>query len=493
MIVLFAALAPLGVLPADGSELRRLPPVEPAPVDIGAASWDGGVASLASEAATPATTTPVPPEAAATPVQLANFQAGPVEFGYEPPDFETGVQFNKGLFIKARDLDENPFSMYVGGRMQLRHIGFARDEETWTDNAGVTRPIRNRNQFDMERARINFSGNAISPDMTYLFILDMDGDGGSITDGLAYFFQYEVNPALKIRMGRWKAAAHREWLLSSRYLTLSDRSMATEFFRVGFSDGVWLIGDFTLFDRCDDRRPLHYEMSLTNGVRTSSRRALLLDDNLGAAATLYWDGGGKYGAGAPDFLYHKEPVFRLGCSVAHDKSDDRSDAGTTFALGDDNFVRLSDGTRLADVGSLAPGVQLLGDRVFLAAVDFGFKYRGWSASCEYFIRELYDFVADGPLPVGSLYSYGYHAHVGKFITPQRWDVNFRMSEISGFLGSGFEYSLGTTYYFGGDRDQVNKLNFDVTNVVQSPINSGLADILAGDDGILFRTQVQIGF
>lgn len=405
------------------------------------------------------------------------------------PGYEVGAQFNKGLFIRSTDLEKNPYAMYIGGRIQLRYIGFTRTEDTWTDNAGVTRPIRNRNQFDTERARLNFSGTALDPDLTYLFILDADGDGGSLVDGLAFFFTYEIDPALKVRVGRWKAAADRQWLLSSRYQRFADRSLATEFFRVGFSDGLWLLGDFEMLGSDG----WHYETSLTNGLRSSSRAATRLDDNLAFAGTLYCDPWGDYGAGDPDFACHSEPVIRYGGSVALSKSDDRSDAGVTFGLGDDSFVRLSDGTRLADTGALAPGVTLLGDRALLAAFDVGFKYQGWSANVEYFIRSLQDLRADGPLPMTKIYTYGYHAEAGKFLIPQTLDLNCRISQVSGMFGDSFEYSGGMNYFFGAKDDRVNKFTFDVTRVRRSAINSSLADILAGDDGVLFRAQVQIGF
>lgn len=421
---------------------------------------------------------PVALEASLEPPQLAS-----------GPDYELGALFDKGVFIRSTDLEERPTALYIGARFQLRHTAFTRDNETWTDQAGVTRTIRNRNNFDSERLRLNLSGTALDPNLTYYIIFDGDADGGSNVDQLAYIFTYEIAPQLKVRMGRWKAASDREWLMSSRFFRMVDRSLATEYFRAGFTDGVWLLGD--LGDAW------HYEASLTNGLRTSTRRAFDLDDNFGVAATFYVDPLGSYGPGEQDYAYHCTPVVRLGGSVAFDKSDDRSDAG--FPLGDDGFLRLSDGTRLSDVGALAPGVRLLGDRVLKGSVDWGVKYRGWSFSGEYFVRSIHDLVADGALPVEELYDYGFHVAGGVFLRPKRFDVNARMSQVSGLFGDGFEYSLGCNYYWGNGKrdgklaDRVNKWSFDVAEIKGSPTSSTPADYLAGDDGVMFRTQVQIGF
>lgn len=463
MLAALALLACTSVAVATDS-LRRLPPLPPVdyPVDY-----------------------PVTLAQALEPVSTPGF-----EIGYDAvPEVEFGAVFDKGVYLRSTDLESRPFALYVGARLQLRHTGFVRDDTSWTDQAGVTRGIRNRNNFDTERARLNISGTAVDPNLSYLIVLDGDADGESEVDALAYMFTYKVAPSLRVRVGRWKAASDREWLLSSRFFRMVDRSLATEYFRVGFTDGVWLLGDLG--------QGWHYETSLTNGLRTSTRRPFDLDDNLSAAATWYVDPLGSYGQGESDYACHTSPVVRLGGSLAYDKSDDRSDAG--FPLGDDGFQRLSDGTRLSDVGALAPGVRLLGDRVLKGSIDWGVKYRGWSFSGEYFVRRIHDLFADGPLPLDDLYDYGFHVAGGVFLVPQRFDVNARMSQVSGFYGDGFEYTIGCNYFWGNHRkdgkldDRVNKWSFDVAEIKGSPVTSTPADFIAGDDGVMFRTQVQIGF
>jgi len=411
--------------------------------------------------------------------------------GWSPdtPRFEVGALFDKGVFIRGTDLQRDPYALYVGARVQLRHTGFTRDAESWTDNAGVTREIRNRNHMETERLRVNLSGTAIDPALTYYFVLDGDADGASNVDLLASIVTYEFDEALQLRLGRWKVASHREWLLSSRYLTLVDRSMATEFFRVGFSDGAWLLGDLD--------HGMHYEMSLTNGARTGPRRATDLDDNLGAAATLYWDALGPYGPGMVDYARHADPVVRVGAGLTFEKSTERPDV--EIPLGDNNFLRLSNGTRLADTGSLGAGVSVLGARTLEGAVDVAVKWRGWFASGEWFIRSIQDITADGPIVVSQVNDHGYRFDTGVFLVPQRFDVLARLSHVSGPFGDAWEYAAGFNYYWGSGRrdgkldDRINKFSFDVTALGGSPVSSGPSDLVAGDDGVLFRTQVQVGF
>ncbi|MEQ8849416.1 hypothetical protein [Botrimarina sp.] len=468
------------------------------------------IASLAVAApAQQATTAPGPQPAEAAPPTLAPVLLPPVPQseptgayrpligvastdadGAQGPQYEVGAVFDKGIFIRGVDSDRDPYSLYIGARLQLRYTGFARDEETWTDAAGVSRPVRNRNNFDSERLRLNLQGTAIDKDLSYYLIFDGDSDGGSNVDQLAYIVTYRFDDALQVRLGRWKVASDREWLLSSRFLSLVDRSMATEFFRVGFSDGVWLLGEL--------EGGWFYETSLTNGLRTSTRQPFNLDNNLGWAATVYADPLGPYGAGLGDYEWHESPVVRYGASLAYDRSTDREDAG--FPLGDNNFLRLSDGTRLADVGALGPGSRVLSDSVLEAAADFAVKWCSWGVSTEVFLRSIHDIRADGPIDRDQVTDYGYRLDVGKFFVPKRLDGWARHSHVAGPLGNANEFALGFNYYFGdigsGDNDLsdlVNKFSMDVTLVDGSPVTTTTADLIAGDDGLLLRTQVQIGF
>jgi hypothetical protein len=405
------------------------------------------------------------------------------------PRYEVGAVFDKGVFIRGVEPDRDPYSMYIGARLQLRHTGFTRTADEWTDSTGNTREIRNRNNFDAERVRLNLQGTAVDPNLSYYFILDGDSDGQSNVDMLFYAFTYKFDDALQLRAGRWKAASDREWLVSSRFLTLSDRSMATEYFRAGITDGLWLLGD--LGDGW------HYETSLSNGLRSSTRRGFEYDDNLGLTATLYHDPLGDFGPDLIDYACSASPLVRYGASAAFDKTDDRSDVG--FPLGDDNFVTISDGTELADVGALGPGARVVSDRILKASLDYGMKYRGWFLSTEWFFRSIQDIAATAPIFVSQIDDHGYRLDTGVFIVPKRLDVIGRVSHVSGPFGDSYEYACGGNYYWGSGttdgklNDRINKLTFDVTYVDGSPVTSPLNDMVAGDRGVLFRTQLQIGF
>jgi hypothetical protein len=234
---------------------------------------------------------------------------------------------------------------------------------------------------------------------------------------------------------------------------------------------------------------LHYETSLTNGLATSRRATSALDDNMAWAGTMYWDPWGEYGNGSQDFGYHGDPVLRIGCGALASRTEDRADSG--FPLGDDSFLRLTDGTPLSAVGALAPGVRVTSAQTYQTSIDAGLKYRGWSLNTEYHFRWIQDLGADGAIPVTQLAQRGFHVQAGTFLIPRTLGLDFEVTHVAGLYGDGYTYGVGLNYYWSDDR--VNKFTFDVLDVQRSPDRSPQAGLFAGDDGQLVRAQVQIGF
>ncbi|MFK7818977.1 MAG: porin [Planctomycetaceae bacterium] len=391
-----------------------------------------------------------------------------------------GADYNKGFLISPLDPKRDKFQLKVNGWIQFRHIGFARDEDNWTDNAGVTREIRNRNHFDIERGRLVFSGYAIDPKLTYFLQLDGDSDGREGVDFFDYWWAWKFSDALRIQAGKRKVAASRRWLMGARDSRFVDRPIATDFFRPDRTVGLWATGKF------DDT--LFYEMNLGNGYRTAARNSFEIDDKLSFAATGWWDVAGPFGKSITDHAMSDETLVRVGHSFAY-----APQAGTRpgAPLRESTFLRLADGTVLSDTGALAPGVTVSKSDVLLYALDFGWKDNGWSVSAEAYFRWLRNLAGDGALPVDSIQQRGFFVELGSVINPNYSDWNVRYSEIRGDFGGGRESSVGLNFYPLGK--STVKVAFDVSYYDGSPLNNTASDVLAGDAGLLFRTQFQAQF
>ena len=107
--------------------------------------------------------------------------------------------YDKGFGIFPYDKKKNPFELKINGWIQFRHHAFAREVDSWTDNAGITRPVKNRNAFDIERARLSFKGTALDPRLTYFYQLDGDTDGRHAVDFFDYWWAWKVSDRFRLQ------------------------------------------------------------------------------------------------------------------------------------------------------------------------------------------------------------------------------------------------------------------------------------------------------
>lgn len=400
-----------------------------------------------------------------------------------PPDahiLRYEAVYDEGFLLRPLDARRHPFALRVNGRIQFRYSGFARDVETWTDNAGITRPVLNRSNFEIERARLIFSGYAFSPRLTYFLQMDGDSDDREIFELFDYWWAWEFSDAFTMQMGKRKVPASRQWLLSSADTRLVDRPMACDFFRPDRTIGIFGIGRFGDLG--------HYEVMLGNGYRTANLPPSELDDRLTFAGTQYWDPFGDFGDQIVDFSSNHNALARVGHSFVYSPGDQNIPGEPT---GEADFVRLTDGTKLTEPGALAPGVTVSQFDVYLYGVDLAMKWRGWSIDTEVFFRWIEAIEADGPLTITNLFQRGFYVEGGRFLVPSKFDINVRYSQIDGFFGNASSYAAGCNWYPG--QTPSLKISLDATKLNSSPLNNTSSNILVGEDGMLYRGQLEARF
>lgn len=386
------------------------------------------------------------------------------------------VGYDRGFVLRPIDPRRHPFELKINGWIQFRHHGFARDVDSWTDSAGVTRDVLNRNVFDIERGRLLFSGFAIDQRITYFLQLDGDSDGAETVDFFDYWWAWQFDEQFTVQVGKRKVPGSRQWLLSARHTRLVDRPLACDFFRPDRTTGVFAVGRLGQTGQ--------YEAMVGNGYRTANVPPADNDARMTFAWSNWWDPRGDFGSQLVDYDSVEAPLWRVGHSAVYS----RQAAVGGFPVGEADFVRLTDGTRLTALGALAPGATVSSFDVFLYGIDAAVKYRGFSANAEVYCRWIENIDADLPLATRSLFQRGWYVEGGRFLIERKWDVNARYSQVSGSQGDATEFALGTNWF---PLDTTNlKLSFDVTAINNSPLQNPASDILAGDDGTLFRTQLQ---
>ncbi|GEM_PF-811782 len=405
--------------------------------------------------------------------------------------YDGGFYITSPEGIKIGDLDV-PFLLKHRARLNYRH--------TYFDSHG---PNPDENDLELERARIYFLGYFLRPYLEYQITLDGDEDDTREVETvgvydwiISYGFSKPLGwecAEMGLRFGKWKSPMFRQETESSGRQQFTERSMVDKFFQVDRNDGVSLYGKFDLLDR-----PFRWEAGLINGFNTTTSRPARastvagappdMDNDLAFVSKTNWELIGEWveGDGEPDLSYHCCPALRVGTTFGATRVDP---GGGPLESRESREIRVCDtGARLTDI--LPDTVTEFTELLY--GVDWGYKYRGWSFNNEYFFRSIFDFAG---ADVDTLFDWGYYAQLGYFIVPKKFEVAGRYSTVlgnsstlGGGLHSGDEVAGTFNWYIRGHS---LKFQFDVSHYNGAVIGSSSGQFLAGDEGWLFRSQVQI--
>lgn len=372
-----------------------------------------------------------------------------------------------------------PFSTRLNGWMQLRHAAF--------DSDG---PNRSRNALSLERIRIGLDGHAYAPELRYTLVLDANSDQAADVSFLDAFFSYDfgcrmldLKPGtLGFRAGKWKSPFSRSREESARRFQFTERSVGNLFFDIGRSTGVSIYGEGAL-----RTMPARFEVSLINGIN-SGRDATIsaedLDRNFAWSGRTSIDPLGPFSNGESDLAWSPQSILRLGAGVVGTRLDRE---------GRVEFARprvVASGRSLSEL--LPPSVDSFDLLMF--TVDSHWKVRGFSLIAEYHWRTLYNF-SNGEVP--TLTDTGLVLQAGYFVIPKKLEALARWSKIVGDSGTLGDFSEATHEIGTGVvwfiKDQDVKFTVDLSWIDGVPVNSPRLSLLPGDEGLLFRSQLQFGF
>ena len=175
------------------------------------------------------------------------------------------VTYQRGWTLRPYRPDQTPFEMKLELHNQFRFTQFSARGEPDPDATGTARDISDRNDFDINRGRVVFSGYAFSPDLGYYLNIDYSTVASDSILPLLGWTSFRISDRLSVFFGRGKVPGTWEWQQTSRYTLGVDRSMATTFFRPSISAGIWANGSLT--------DSLHYTVFAGDGFNTLTLRA----------------------------------------------------------------------------------------------------------------------------------------------------------------------------------------------------------------------------
>jgi hypothetical protein len=351
-------------------------------------------------------------------------------------------RYRDGMIIWETPEDAQvPFLLKFNINTQLRYLNTLDSEETFTDHLGVTRDVHKRNDITVNRAMFILGGYVFDQRARYSFTVWTSAGAASII--VASNIGWRFNNALTITGGYTGVPGSRSLVNTFPFFTSTDRSMADNFFRPGFTQGAWANGDFA--------NGLSYLAFVGNGLNTLNISANKIDTHLALSGSVWWEPLGAYGEPGKarnmydDYFASKTVRIRIGTSFTRSREDRFSNLDQSSP--ENTSLYNSDGVLTFSTGAFAPGVTVDVATYRMWAVDGGIKWNGLAINGQYFVRWLDDFEADGPLPLASTLDHGGEVTVGQFVKPRKVMVYGRGSWVRGQFGDSHEYGGGVKWHF----------------------------------------------
>jgi hypothetical protein len=396
----------------------------------------------------------------------------PVQGLWQPPHWD------KGFVLVSTPDPEQPYRLVLNHVSQFKYTNTLGVDETYTDHLGNEKTVLRRHDIQLTRDVFYFSGYAFSPHLDFNILLYTSSATLSAT--AAGYVGYVFHKAFALRAGFFSLPSLRSMTGTYPFFHGTDRSMAVNFMRPGFTQGIWGEGE--------PLPNIRYLAMVGNSLNTLDISAVKIDYNFAYSATVWYDGN-NFGKAWNDYEDHTEPALRVGTAFTFAREDRLSDLSTSSP--ENNATFITDGNLLFATGSLAPNVTIDLANFYLWAIDGGLKFHGLAFNVEFYMRWLNKFRANGPLPQNSLYDWGFEASLGYFVLRAQLELYARTSHIRGPFGKPIEGGGGFNWYPFGTRQVW--LNLEVMGIKDSPFGSTLYVYSAGQTGVLVQSQFLLRF
>jgi hypothetical protein len=448
----------------------------------------------------PATTPPAPPETIqpiagprpdAPPLPEAPRLAEPPAQLQTPPAAATGVSspppaqaawlppyWDKGfVLVSTPKSAPMPYRLVLNHVSQFKYTNSLATNETYTDHNGMVHDVQQRNDIQLTRDVFYFTGYAFDPRLDYNILVFTST--ATLVATAAGYAGFVFNKGFALRTGFFSLPSLRSLTGTYPFFHGTDRSMATNYFRPGFTQGVWANGE--------PLPGINYIAMIGNSLNTLDIKSANIDNRFAGSASIWYDRN-DFGKAWNDYEHHEAPALRLGSAMTYAREDRLSDLAQ--AGPENNATFISDGLFLFETGSLAPNVTISLADFYLWAIDGGIKYRGFALNVELYFRWLNRFTADGPLPMDNMFDWGYDSSVGYFVL-RSMELFGRSSFVRGPFATAIEESVGFTWY-PFDTRQV-WINAELAYVRNSPFGGGYYMYSVGQTGLVIPVQFLVRF
>ena len=395
-------------------------------------------------------------------------------------------RYRDGMIIwETPDDAPIPFLLKFNINSQIRYLNTTNREETFTDHLGVTRDVHRRNDITVNRAMFILGGYVFDKRAKYSFTVWTSAGAASIV--IAANIGWTFHKALTIMGGYTGVPGSRSLVDTFPFFASTDRTMADNFFRPGFTQGAWARGDLP--------GKLSYLAFVGNGLNTLSITANKIDTHLLLSGSVWWEPLGEYGPPGKsrqmydDYFAEKKVRVRIGTGFTRSREDRFSNLDQSSP--ENTSLYNSDGVLLFSTGAFAPGLTVQEAKYRMWAVDAGMKWNGLAINFQYFMRWIDDFIADGPMPVTETFDHGAEIVAGHFIKPKKLMVYGRGSWVRGHFGNSWEYGAGAKWHFLPTERLW--MTAEVFKIKRAPYSGAFTPYTAGMTGWVPMIQTVLAF
>jgi len=391
---------------------------------------------------------------------------------------------NIGFLLVTGDKGE----MYVRLFSYVRYLNQKGLDPSYTDSFGNTFPVKQREDIQLTKFFLPFSGWFLTPKFRYyLYVWSANtGQGDPAQVVGAGNLSYTFNRHVSLGGGITSLPSTRSTEGQFPYwLGVDDRLTSDEFFRGSYTTGFWLKGEVST--------KLKYMAMIANNLSTLGVSASQLDNTIDTTSLmLQWlpttGEFGLYGTFG-DYDYHDKVATRLAGHYTHSTEDKQSQPGQNGI--ENSQIRLTDGSVIFTPDLFGPGITVEKVAYDMVSVDGGVKYKGLSLEAEYYWRWLSNFRGANTAGIADIDDHGFQVQSSAMVLPKDLQVYLGGSAIRGVYGNSSEVRAGLNWYFVKERGL--RFNAEWIHLNKCPVGYTAVPYPVGGNGDIFHTAVELNF
>jgi len=351
---------------------------------------------------------------------------------------------NRGFRIYEGEKGE----VYVRLFTYLRYLNQKGLDPTYTDSFGKTFSVKQREDVQLNKFMLPFSGWFMTPKLRYFLYVwssnPAQGEAAQVVGGgnLTYVFNEHV------ALGGGIASLPTVRSTEGQYpywLGVDERLTADEFFRGSYTSGFWLKGELA--------PKVKYMAMLGNNLSQLGVSAAQMDNILNTTSlSLEWlPTTGEFGLYETfgDFEEHQKLATRLSAHYTHSTEDKQSQPGTNGI--ENTQIRLTDGSIIFTPDLFGPGITVEKVTYDMSSIDAGVKYKGLALEAEYYWRWLSNFAGTNTAGIADIDDHGFQVQSSAMVVPKVLQVYLSGSAIRGRYGDASEVRAGANWYVVKER------------------------------------------